>query len=85
MHSHDTNTVRDDSHNDELRTYTDPQAADASSEAQVEAGRSTSSGSNPLQAQSLSPNWASDAPRGGRAVFNRVLKESATVPLVVAP
>lgn len=26
-------------------------------------------------------SWASDAPRGGRAVFGRILKESATVPL----
>ena len=32
----------------------------------------------------FNPNWASDAPRGGRAVLNRILKESATVPLFFA-
>jgi hypothetical protein len=32
----------------------------------------------------FAPNWASDAPRGGRAVLNRVLKESAAVPLFLA-
>ncbi len=36
------------------------------------------------QSQSFSPNWAADAPRGGRAVLNRVLKESAAVPLFLA-
>ncbi|MGA3039322.1 MAG: hypothetical protein ABSF54_00880 [Bryobacteraceae bacterium] len=30
------------------------------------------------------PNWAPDAPRGGRAVLSRILKESATVPLFFA-
>jgi len=30
------------------------------------------------------PNWAADAPRGGRAVLNRILKEDATVPLFFA-
>jgi hypothetical protein len=34
--------------------------------------------------EKLHPNWASDAPRGGRAVLNRILKESATVPLFFA-
>src|SRR5947207_1671727 len=34
--------------------------------------------------EKLSPNWASDAPRGGRAVLTRILKESATVPLFFA-
>jgi len=34
--------------------------------------------------QAFSPNWAADAPRGGRAVLTRVLKESATVPLFLA-
>src|SRR5215472_11096665 len=34
--------------------------------------------------EKFSPNWASDAPRGGRAVLNRILKESATVPLFFA-
>jgi Histidine kinase-, DNA gyrase B-, and HSP90-like ATPase len=29
-------------------------------------------------------NWAPDAPRGGRAVMNRILKEKATVPLFFA-
>lgn len=36
------------------------------------------------QMQSFSPNWAADAPRGGKAVLNRVLKETATVPLFLA-
>jgi Histidine kinase-, DNA gyrase B-, and HSP90-like ATPase len=35
-------------------------------------------------ADAQSPNWASDAPRGGRAVLNRVLKESTAVPLFLA-
>src|SRR4051794_13991680 len=30
------------------------------------------------------PNWAVDAPRGGRAVLTRILKDSATVPLFFA-
>jgi len=30
------------------------------------------------------PNWASDAPQGGRTVMNRILKENATVPLFFA-
>ena len=29
-------------------------------------------------------NWSSDAPRGGKAVMNRILKENATVPLFFA-
>lgn len=29
-------------------------------------------------------NWAADAPRGGRTVLNRILKENATVPLFFA-
>jgi hypothetical protein len=32
----------------------------------------------------FSPNWAGDAPRGGRAVMTRILKEAATVPLFFA-
>jgi hypothetical protein len=36
------------------------------------------------ETQAFSPNWAADAPRGGRAVLTRVLKESATVPLFLA-
>src|SRR6201996_3090189 len=32
----------------------------------------------------FTPNWAPDAPRGGKAVLTRVLKESATVPLFFA-
>src|SRR5258708_39991013 len=32
----------------------------------------------------FSPQWASDAPKGGRAVMSRILKESATVPLFFA-
>lgn len=29
-------------------------------------------------------NWGDDAPRGGRAVMNRILKDQATVPLFFA-
>jgi hypothetical protein len=32
----------------------------------------------------FSPNWGDDAPRGGKAVMNRILKEKATVPLFFA-
>ena len=32
----------------------------------------------------FNPNQASDAPRGGRAVLNRIAKESATVPFISA-
>ncbi len=32
----------------------------------------------------FSPRWAGDAPKGGRTVLNRVLKESAAVPLFLA-
>ena len=32
----------------------------------------------------FSPRWAADAPKGGRTVLNRALKESATVPLFLA-
>ncbi len=32
----------------------------------------------------FSPRWAADAPKGGRTVLNRVLKESAAVPLFLA-
>ena len=28
-----------------------------------------------------SPAWGGDAPRGGKAVLNRIIKEKATVPL----
>src|SRR5260370_3662058 len=34
--------------------------------------------------EKFNPDWALDAPRGGRAVLNRILKESATVPLFFA-
>jgi Histidine kinase-, DNA gyrase B-, and HSP90-like ATPase len=34
--------------------------------------------------EKFNPNWASDAPRGGRAVLTRILKEAATVPLFFA-
>jgi hypothetical protein len=33
---------------------------------------------------STTANWGADAPRGGKAVMNRVLKEKATVPLFFA-
>jgi len=29
------------------------------------------------------PDWSPDAPRGGKAVFARILKENATVPLFI--
>jgi hypothetical protein len=32
----------------------------------------------------LSPNWGGNAPRGGMAVMNRILKDKATVPLFFA-
>ena len=32
----------------------------------------------------FAPRWAADAPRGGRSVLNRALKESAAVPLFLA-
>lgn len=35
-------------------------------------------------ADSLAPTWGDDAPRGGKAVMNRILKEKATVPLFFA-
>jgi hypothetical protein len=35
-------------------------------------------------AETSTPNWGEDAPRGGKAVMNRVLKEKATVPLFFA-
>ena len=41
-------------------------------------------GADVPQGQFFSPNWAADAPRGGKAVLNRVLKETATVPLFLA-
>jgi len=34
--------------------------------------------------EKFTPNWSSDAPRGGRAVLTRILKEQATVPLFFA-
>jgi len=38
----------------------------------------------PLETIESSINWASDAPRGGRTVLNRILKENAAVPLFFA-
>jgi hypothetical protein len=32
----------------------------------------------------ITENWSNDAPRGGRAVMNRMIKENATVPLFFA-
>src|SRR5437660_1196832 len=32
-------------------------------------------------ADSMNPEWGEDAPRGGKAVLNRIIKEKATVPL----
>ena len=36
------------------------------------------------QVETAAPNWATDAPRGGKTVMNRILKENATVPLFFA-
>jgi hypothetical protein len=36
------------------------------------------------QETELSPNWGGNAPRGGMAVMNRILKDKATVPLFFA-
>jgi hypothetical protein len=36
------------------------------------------------QTETPAPNWASDAPQGGKTVMNRILKENATVPLFFA-
>lgn len=36
------------------------------------------------QIETPAPNWASDAPQGGKTVMNRILKENATVPLFFA-
>ncbi len=36
------------------------------------------------QIETPAPNWALDAPQGGKTVMNRILKESATVPLFFA-
>ena len=35
-------------------------------------------------ADTLNPNWGDDAPKGGKTVMNRILKEKATVPLFFA-
>ncbi len=35
-------------------------------------------------AENLNPSWGDDAPRGGKTVMNRILKENATVPLFFA-
>lgn len=42
----------------------------------------TTNPANPTAGDVL--NWASDAPKGGKAVLNRVLKDGATVPLFFA-
>src|SRR5271170_2608882 len=36
------------------------------------------------QTEAAAPSWAADAPRGGKTVMNRILKENATVPLFFA-
>lgn len=38
----------------------------------------------PVETTESSINWAADAPRGGRTVLNRILKENAAVPLFFA-
>src|SRR3984893_13579555 len=37
-----------------------------------------------IQETEPSPNWGGNAPRGGMAVMNRILKDKATVPLFFA-
>ncbi len=39
---------------------------------------------NQEQAEAAAPSWAVDAPKGGKTVMNRILKENATVPLFFA-
>jgi hypothetical protein len=40
---------------------------------------------NPIrESHDLTENWSADAPRGGKAVMNRMIKEKATVPLFFA-
>jgi hypothetical protein len=46
-----------------------------------EAPETTSPAATPGNEGTTTLNWADDAPRGGRAVMNRVLKDGATVPL----
>ena len=52
-------------------------------EDQIAVDVSTSEPINPTLDQ-LTDKWSSDAPRGGRAVMNRMIKENATVPLFFA-
>lgn len=59
----------------------EPGAPDISAPAMTAADISPENGAG---TKSFSPNWAADAPRGGKAVLNRVLKEAATVPLFLA-
>ena len=44
----------------------------------------TNTESIPNESIPFSPRWAADAPKGGRQVLNRALKESAAVPLFLA-
>ena len=62
-----------------------PPVADAVEEGLPAAGPASGGiGPDAPQSQPFAPNWAADAPRGGKAVLNRVLKESAAVPLFLA-
>src|ERR1700688_1681682 len=68
-----------------------PIAASKKSETKMEANKpdettltNGSIGEPDAADDNFSPQWAADAPRGGRAVMSRILKESATVPLFFA-
>jgi hypothetical protein len=52
-------------------------------EDQIDVDVSSSQPTNPTLDQ-LTDKWSTDAPRGGRAVMNRMIKENATVPLFFA-
>jgi histidine kinase/DNA gyrase B/HSP90-like ATPase len=68
----DSYTVKAESDANGYRRNQNPPTLDA----QVNAGQETE--------EKFNPNWACDAPRGGRGVLTRILKESATVPLFFA-
>ena len=43
--------------------------------------QSTPEADLPVPGDLQAPAWGEDAPRGGKAVLNRIIKEKATVPL----
>jgi hypothetical protein len=46
--------------------------------------KTSATSDQPEAFETFTTNWAADAPRGGRAVLTRILKESASVPLFFA-